>query len=190
MVLALVVLGGCSSDSENEDSEPSSLEQIAQEARDLGRDWQAGILEDGDITLAEYDEGHRRNLTCLDDVGITYSEPQRSVLDGYSWNYDMFWPNMDDSKGQDVSYKCFEENLESLSVAMTAWGDWKTDAAVLSFTNECVTQAGFTVESDVQNYRELWLSAAGEGLTQDVVANCLNTAMIRLHPGVSYALGF
>ncbi|WP_291380968.1 hypothetical protein [Demequina sp.] len=183
-----LVLTGCSSTSSGDSNSPPSLEQIAANARAGGHDWQADLLDDGDITPAEYDEGHRRNLACLDAAGITYSDPERNLPDGFRWLYDMFWPGLSDSEGQRVSQDCYDQNLGDLELAMSAWGDWSTEPALLADIVDCVNNQGFSIDADVKNWNQVWLSGADQGLTQQAVAMCAQNGMARLHPGVGYAL--
>jgi hypothetical protein len=138
--------------------------------------------------LAEYDEGSRRNLACLDAAGITYSDPVRNVPDGFRWLYDMHWPNMSDSDGQRVSQDCYDKNVGDLELAMEAWGDWTTEPALLADIVNCVTKQGFSIDPSVKNWKQVWTSGASHGLTQPAVATCVQTGMLRLHPGVGYAL--
>lgn len=188
-VFVVVAGTGCSSPAATS-GEPQSIEQIAADAKDRGHDWQATVLGDGNVTLAEYDEGHRRNLACLDGAGIQYSEPERNIPNGYEWLYDMTWPSMDDPKGQKVSEKCFDENLGEVSLAMSAWGDWETDSALLAAVLECVSASGFEIDASAKNLRDVWLEGSDEGLTKETVAGCAQDGMLRLYPGVSYGIGF
>lgn len=186
LVLASIPLVGCSP-SPSDMGETPSLDQIAASARSKGHDWQADLLDDGDITLAEYDEGHRRNLSCLDGVGISYSEPERNLPDGYRWLYDMHWPDLSDEDGQRLSRSCYEENLEELELAMGAWGDWSTDPALLAAVIDCVKTEDFAIDESAKNWRDVWLSAVDQGLTRQGVAACVDIAMTRLYPGTGYA---
>ena len=55
------VVAGCTGGDSPDANERPSLQQIASEATAKGYDWQAKVLSDGNITLAEYDEALRRN---------------------------------------------------------------------------------------------------------------------------------
>ena len=184
MFIGVSLLAGCSGD-----DGPPSLEQIARDARLRGNGWQAGVLDDGDVTLAEYDEGHRRVLACLDAAGLTYSEPQRNIPNGYEWLYDRFWHGMADDDGMRAARECDDTN-RFVARAMSLWGDWETEPALLSFIVECVTDAGFEIPADVRNYRDVWLSGSDQGLTKEQVAACIDTGMQRLHPRADYGIGF
>ncbi len=184
-----VVLGGCASGGDDVE-DPRSLEQIADEARAHGYDWQADLLEDGDITVAEYDEGHRRDLECLTAAGITYTEPERDLLDGFRWSYDLSWAGLDDETATSVASECSERNDMYLELAMSTWGEWDTEPTVLADLAQCVQDKGFEIEAGARNYREVWLSASDQGLTYEQVSACVAQAMQRLHPGVGYGLGF
>ena len=189
LVVAIgLVLAGCSRATDGGTDSVPSLQQIAANARAAGHDWQADLLDDGDITLAEYDEGHRRNLACLDSAGITYSDPARNLPDGFRWLYDMSWPSMSDSEGQRASEDCYDQNLGDLELAMSAWGDWSTEPALLADIVSCVGDQGFEIDAAAKNWRQVWLSGADQGLTQQAVATCAQNGMARLHPGVEYAL--
>ncbi len=187
---ALLSLAGCSSSEEGADGEPQSLDQIAESARERGDDWQASLLEDGDITLAEYDEGHRRNLECLTAAGMTYSEPERIVTDGFRWDYAIEWTGIEEEVGMRESSACFDENLGDLELAMSAWGDWQTDPALLAAVNECVANAGFEVDPAAKNYRDVWRSGSEAGLSQQTVGGCVSTSMTRVYPGAGFAVSF
>lgn len=189
VVLAVAMLTGCSASDSDSDSRPSLL-QIAESARDQGHDWQAELLSDGDITLAEFDEGHRRTLACLEAAGIDFTEPQRNIPDGYQWIYDMTWPTLDDAAGQRVVEGCVDEHQADLALAMSAWGDWVTEPALLAATVECVSRSGFDGGPSITNLRDLWLAGASDGLTRQTVATCAQTQMERLHPGIAYAISF
>lgn len=184
----VAVLGGCTAQ-EAKDG-PRSLEQIAADARAKGHDWQADALDDGDITLAEYDEGHRRGLACLTTSGMTYTEPERMLTDGFRWDYVISWEGMSDDVGSRESQACFDENLGDLELAMSSWGDWRTDPALLVFVEECVKSAGFDVESGSRNYRDVWLSTADQGLTREQVSSCVSNGMQMLYPGAGFGVAF
>jgi hypothetical protein len=186
---AVVALVSACASGDQDAEEPKSLSQLAAEARSRGYDWQAGILDDGDITAAEFDEGHRRNLQCLSDAGIEYTEPEREVLDGYRWNYDILWGEMDPEVVNDTATRCQDEFATYLELGMSSWGDWQTEPAVLAEIVRCVTDLGFEVDGGALNYRDVWLSASGQGLTSEQVSSCVASAMQRLHPGVGYGLG-
>lgn len=183
-----IVLAGCSSSDDGSNERPS-LDQIAADAKARGHEWQAEVLSDGDITLAEYDEAHRRTLQCLDAAGIQYSEPERSIINGYDWLFDMYWPSMDDSEGQQVSSACSEENKHEVELAMSAWGDWETDPALLADVLDCVSSKGFEVDRTVKTLRDVWLYGSDQGLSKETVAGCARIGMQRLYPGVGYGLG-
>jgi hypothetical protein len=190
MILCIsALLSGCSS-GKAAPAGPPSLSQIASDARAHGHEWQADQLDDGDITLAEYDEGHRRNLACLDAAGITYSTPERNLVDGYQWLYKMQWPNLSEAKGQKVSQACFDDNVGDLALAMAAWGKLTTEPALLADVVKCVNGLGFKITPDVKNIRDVWLSGSDQGLKQEVVSTCAQNGMLRLHRGVDFAIGF
>ena len=190
VVFAVLSLGGCSTSDGGSSSGPSSLMQIADDARSAGHEWQANLLDDGEVTLAEYDEGHRRNLECLTNAGMTFTDPVRILTDGFRWDYAISWAGMDDSAGQTVSERCFEDNLGALELAMASWGDWRTDPALLSEISSCVSAAGFSTDIGSRNYRDVWLEASDEGLTPEKVSSCAGSAMNALYPGVGYAITF
>ncbi len=169
---------------------PPSLEQIADTARSRGHEWQADILSDGDITLAEYDEAHRRNLACLESAGLVTSEPQRNLPDGFRWLYDVFWEGMDDEDGQGAMRMCGDTHMHEVELAMSTWGAWDTGPALLAEIASCVASRGIDVSEDARNYRDAWLSATDQGLTQQAVGSCVDSAMQKLHPGVDYAVAF
>ena len=100
----------------------------------------------------------------------------------------MFWPGLSDSEGQRVSQDCYDQNLGDLELAMSAWGDWSTEPALLADIVDCVNNQGFSIDADVKNWNQVWLSGADQGLTQQAVAMCAQNGMARLHPGVGYAL--
>ena len=185
LLIAVSVLGACSGNGDG----PPSLQQIARDARVRGDGWQADVLGDGDITLAEYDEGHRRVLACLDAAGLTYSEPQRNIPNGYEWLYDRFWHGMADEDGMRATRECDEKN-RFVASAMSLWGEWETEPALLAFVVRCATDAGYEIPADVRNYREVWQSASDQGLTRETVAACVDRGMERFHPGADYGLGF
>lgn len=190
-IITAVLLAGCTAFSDSsDDEEPQSLAQIAQRARDSGHSWAAEQLEDGDITLAEYDEGHRRNLECLTSGGLTYTEPERIIVDGFRWDYLITWQDVGEEKGMRVMEECFEEFVSDLELAMNHWGSWNTDPAVLAEIKVCVQDLGFKIDETSNNYREIWLSASDQGLTQEVTANCVRNAMSRLHPSLPSTVAF
>jgi hypothetical protein len=189
MLIGAAVLGACSPGDAGDGDGPPSLHQLADDARSAGQEWQANVLDDGDVTLAEYDEAHRRVLACLDAAGLTHSEPERNIPNGYEWLYDISWQGMDEEDGSRAAQAC-DENNRYVALAMSAWGDWETEPALLAAVVECVTDAGFEIPADVRNYREVWLSASDQGLTREKVAACIDSGMLRLHPGVGYAIGF
>ncbi|HEY0215536.1 MAG TPA: hypothetical protein VGC57_03990 [Cellulomonas sp.] len=192
-VLALGVVGtllvGCSSVGADDDG-PMSLDQFAAEARARGYDWQAGLLEDGDVTVAEFDEGHRRNLECLTAAGLVYSDLERDLLDGFRWDYLIGWNGVDEETANEAVSACAQEFLGYIEPAMSAWGDWSTEPAALAGIKECVTAKGFEIDTAAQNYREVYLSAADQGLTYEPLETCIASTMQRLHPGVGYAVGY
>lgn len=188
--LGVVALGGCASSAEDAGDGPRSLAQIADDARERGFDWQAEMLEDGDITLAEYDEGHRRNLACLTAAGMTYTDPVRMVPDGFRWDYLIDLADVGEDVGSREVWDCNEEYLSDLEVAMSSWGDWRTDPALLADVEECVSSAGFEIGTGAKNYRDVWLAGADAGLTRERVAICVREGMTRLYPGVDYAVAF
>lgn len=188
---SVVVLTGCGESNQGSTEVPPSLEQMAAKARSKGHDWQAQMLGDGDITLAEYDEGHRRNLACLVAAGLTHTEPVRNPADGFWWGYEVGWEGMADDRGSGLFSECYDDNLGDLELAMRSWGDWRTEPALLAEVEECVRSGGFDIEDGVaKNYREIWLAAAAQGLGKDKVASCINSGMSRLHPGIPYSVGF
>jgi len=181
-------LAGCSTPVGDVGNGVPSLEQIAADARSRGHDWQAEQLDDGNITLAEFDEGHRRNLACLNDSGISYSAPTRNVVDGYDWLYDMHWSGLKDSEGQRLSQGCFDANLGELSIAMSEWGEWETEPALMVAVVRCVNNKGIELTSEAKNLRDLQKEGADQGLTKEGISTCVQVEMQRLHPGVAYAL--
>jgi hypothetical protein len=186
-----VAATGCGSQrAENDPSNPPTLEQLAAEARADGYEWQAGVLEDGDVTLAEFDEGSRRNLECITQMGMSHSEPERVLTDGYSWYYEINYETVDPEEASDLVAECSQENEMYLQLAMSAWGDWRTDAALLADVENCVRDAGFDVRAGARNYREVWLNAADQGLTTDKVTQCVDDGMYRLYPGKPSSIGF
>ncbi|HEY0188891.1 MAG TPA: hypothetical protein VGC67_15470 [Cellulomonas sp.] len=186
IVIAAALLAGCSSG----DDGAHSLDWYAAEARSRGYDWQAGLLEDGDVTLAEYDEGHRRNLACLDAAGIDYSEPERNVLDGFGWNYDLSWSGLDEETFERIASGCFEEFVGWIEPAMSELGDWQTEPTILAAIKECVAGQGFEIDTGAQNYRDVWLSGSDQGLTTEQVSACIGSETRRLGIGVEGGYGF
>lgn len=190
LAMVLLALTGCSGPQEEGAESPQSLEQLAATARKNGWDWQASLLEDGDITVAEYDEGHRRNLQCLKAAGMTYTEPERSVTDGFRWVYDIHWASLDEESGSREMSQCSEMYVADLEVAMAWWGEWRTDPALQADIVKCVTAKGYSVKPGTKNYREVWLQGSEAGLTQEMVAMCLRAGAQRLYPKQGYAIGF
>ncbi|WP_062070161.1 hypothetical protein [Demequina sediminicola] len=167
------------------------MEQLASEAEGKGHDFQADALSDGEVTLAEYDEAHRRGLACLTDAGLTHSEPVRNRVDGFRWTYDVSWEGMSDADGNAAYEACFNDSLGEIELAMASWGEYNTDAALLAATEECVADTGIVVDREgIHNHRELLLAGADQGLTMEVVLNCVQMSAERLYPTEDYVLTF
>lgn len=191
LCVAASAVSACGGGDRRKPDDPPSLEQIAAKARAKGHEWQAQMLEDGDITLAEYDEGHRRHLACLTAAGLTYTEPERILTDGFSWDYLITWEGKSDEVGSGLMSDCFDDNLGDLELAMSAWGDWRTDPALLVEIETCVEDAGFDVQAgSARNYRELLLATADQGLTREKMSSCIGEGMQRLYPGAPFVVGF
>jgi hypothetical protein len=183
-------LGGCGGSSSGGPDSEHSLEQIADRARSDGQNWQAELIEDGDITLAEYDEGHRRVLECLTQAGMTFTEPVRDIVDGFRWNYEITWGDLGEDKGSKAVQECFE-NLGHLELAMSSFGSWETDPALQANIEQCLRDDGFEVQSgSTKNYRDLTNALAEQGVTQTMVSACIDAGMEKLYPRTAYGIVF
>ncbi|MDR1633407.1 MAG: hypothetical protein LBS27_00435 [Bifidobacteriaceae bacterium] len=181
---------GCSPASEGDGDGPPSLEQIAAETRSRGYEWQAELMEDGDITVAEYDEGQRRTRECLTEAGMSHTEPVRNLPDGYEWLYDIAQNDLSDSAFDREMSRCFDEWVADLGLAMSLWGDWQTDPALLEYIVKCVEDLGFDVADGLKNYRQVWEGSSGQGLTEQSVMGCISDGMSELYPRADAAYGF
>jgi hypothetical protein len=188
-LLAPVV--GCSLVDDGGGDGPASIEQIARDARGRGYIWQAELLEDGDITLAEFDEGYRRVFECVTEAGLTYDEPYRDVVDGFRWEYTVYWYGMEDEVGSRLYHDCYDRYVGDLELAMSSWGDWVTEPALMAEIEECVLRDDINYERGVaKNYRDLFHATADQGVTKMMMTACIESAMERLYPDRGYGIAY
>lgn len=191
--LALLVSGtGCSLDSGSNNDQPQSIEQIAKNARQWGYTWQAEQLEDGDITLAEYDEGVRRLLECVTEAGLTYDELSRNKVDGFHWNYIVYFRSEETADADSTTHRdCYNQYASDLELAMNSWGDWTTDPALMADIEDCLERGDVEFERGVaKNYRDLLKATADQGVTEMFMTACIENGMERLYPELEYAVAY
>lgn len=180
-ILAICIAAGhlasCTDGGEISESEVLSLEQLSKSAKEDGYDWQASLLEDGDITLDEFDEAYRKTFDCLEAGGLVVSDLQRNVADGFRWEYVIEFGNVPEGEALELSSKCEDEFTRELQTAMSYWGDWETPQAVLGLVKDCVESRGVEVDASARNYVELYESVADLGVSRGAVLTCLNKAV-------------
>lgn len=191
LALLLAVLSGCGENQPDNANEVRSLEQFANAAYAQGHNWQGDVLADGDVTIAEYDEANRRNRECLKSHGLQPGEQVRDRVNGFSWDYEISHSSsLDEMSNVQIVVDCSVETMIYVETAMWDWGDWSTDPAVMHSVETCVAEQGFISDSEFKNYRELTMYFKADGISEEVVPDCISDAMNRLYPNEAFAISY
>jgi hypothetical protein len=178
MVAILAIsCGGDGDDSvANETTVPSYIAELLGQTTS---DFQRGLLADGVITPAEYEQATFAYIACLDDAGIPHSVPELTTARGATpkWRFQIGpWPSA--AELTDVDNRCREENSSEIEEAWSlqeAPSQEEIDA-VRDTAVACANAAGFSF-ADYDT-----MAASLDSLSQEdqtTVALCIREAFAR-----------
>ncbi len=190
-VTATLTLTSCSQD----DSSASSLtaDDIRADAKQLaedGRTEQAAMLEDGEVTAAEYEDAFQKYSECLTTRGFDIAEFSVSPVDGVSY---LFGVDANGRETDDKTYaeqdECRNRYWEPLNTDYSATAPKRMDEGLRQAALACMADAGYTLPSTVTVYADfLGENPLINGVQSDqakTAEKCFDNTIPKLFPDVT-----
>lgn len=173
VLCGLTLLAGCGED----DVQELSLESLLSSAQSAGHKQQAAALEDGVITVEEFGGLNAQFVECARGSGLQVSNTDVSPVDGFTSINEIGWTKVGEKDGVKALESCTQKFLNEARPAMVHFGEWETPQEVLAPMRKCVEDRGLAPDAAANNYRDLFLSVQGQGVSVQIISECLENAI-------------
>ncbi|GAA1230123.1 hypothetical protein GCM10009588_03550 [Microbacterium phyllosphaerae] len=157
------------------------LIELSKQEADAGHDGQAERLEDGKVTFDEYQAAFNDLSACLNDAGITVSEPVISPVSNDRYEFTMDVGSLDMNVGAKLSDECAAEHWTSVSQGYMFTKTPVMDVGVRDATVPCLEEDGLKPTGEESNAFEF---VSLPDADPDKVTECIMLAVEDVYPGL------
>lgn len=178
----LLLLAGCAAEPPVQDDRALVL-ALAEVERDAGHEEQAALLEDGVASAEDYDEAFRLMRGCMEEGGVTLTEPVVSPADGlrYIWDFDA--NGLAPEAIDELQLECESVYWTSVSAAYPDTHAHVMDEPLRLAAIECLRAEGYELSGEERNFVELAGDPEADGgVRREAAADCVFREAHELYP--------
>lgn len=181
----LFLFASCADDDQNTTSEGTTVESLYEEAKDGGFKYAASLLEDGYVSLEEYQQANQKFLECMNDAGMPGRITGVNRIDGWRINIEIeSTPQFTEEYLLKESSNCTETYSMYSELGYEASNKDQMDVPLLEAAKACLTEkAGTQFIGTEQNTEDL-IAAVGED-KKGLVKTCVMDNHHKLYAGES-----
>lgn len=179
LVSAALLLTGCGSGSPSATLSEAQIRLLAAEAEEAGYTEQASILEDGIVTVGEYETAVDNYVDCVTAHGYVVSERTLSPVDNLSLEYATSAAGFDQEVASANIQTCSSRHIPYVKRGYLGSHEHRMDDPLASALAACVSGHGVRTSGDESTPRDFFEL---EGVNPAMLTECISEAAEDLYP--------
>jgi hypothetical protein len=192
LVLAALVTSGCSATSAYSSAgtvwDPSTVADALVIAKAQHFSWEVGVLQDGRITAAEYEQAFGRFMDCASKLGYVFKEPKYlDPVEGQLWRSVGTYEGP--GKAPSAREQACENRLGLIQDPYVLTTPKRMDPKLLAAFEVCLDGKGVHYKSTDTNFND-FAGNHNSAYTSGPYMDCLDSSMKQVFPNVTaYGVG-